>query len=39
MYNAKVIILGIKMHLEGVRSTTYLATAVKVGDELLRPEQ
>jgi hypothetical protein len=39
MYNTKVIIFKIKMHLEGVRNTTYFATVVKVGDDLLRPEQ
>jgi hypothetical protein len=39
MYKTKAIILKIEMHLKGVRSTTYLAIVVKVGDDLLRPEQ
>jgi hypothetical protein len=39
MYNIKVIILKIEMHLKGVRNTTYLATTVKVGEDLLRSEQ
>jgi hypothetical protein len=39
MYNTKVIILRIEIHLEGVRSTTYFAIMVKVGDDMLRPEQ
>jgi hypothetical protein len=39
MYNTKVKILRIEMHLERVRNTTCLATAVKVGEDLLRLEQ
>jgi hypothetical protein len=39
MYNTKVIVFRIEMNLEGVRSVTYLAIAVKVGEDLLSLEQ
>jgi hypothetical protein len=39
IYNMKVIIFRVEMHLEGVRSTTYLAIVKKVGENLLRAEQ
>jgi hypothetical protein len=43
MYSKKkeLRILGIEIHLEGVSSITYLATAVRyiICEDLLRPEQ
>jgi hypothetical protein len=38
MYSTKLKIFRIEMHLEGVKNTTYLTTAVKVGENLLRLE-
>jgi hypothetical protein len=39
MYNTKLIIFGIEMHLEGARSTTYLDIALKGTRQLLKSEQ
>jgi hypothetical protein len=39
MYSTKLKIFEIEMHFQWVRSTTYLIAAIKVGEDLLKPEQ